>query len=51
MLLEKNKAIIRGWFEAENKKDLSLLDEFVAPDFFDHAHQLRGVGSIQTIPS
>jgi C-1 hydroxylase len=40
--LEKNKAIIRGWFEAENKKDLDLLDKFVAPDFVDHAHQLRG---------
>ena len=43
MLLEKNKAIIRKWFEAENKKDLALLDEFVAPDFFDHTHQLRGL--------
>ena len=41
--LEKNKAIIRRWFEAENKKDLSLLDEFVAPDFIGHTHQLRGL--------
>jgi predicted ester cyclase len=40
---EQNKAIIRRWIEAENKKDLSLLDEFVAPDFFDHAHQLKGL--------
>jgi len=45
MSLEKNKAIIRGWFEAENKKDLALLDEFVAPDFIDHAHQLRGLAA------
>jgi predicted ester cyclase len=43
MSLEKNRAIIRRWFEAENKKDLALLDEFIAPDFFDHAHQLRGL--------
>jgi predicted ester cyclase len=41
--IEKNKAIIRGWFEAENKKDLSLLDKFIAPNFFDHAHQLKGL--------
>ena len=43
MSLEKNKAIIRRWFEAENKKDLTLLDEFVATDFFDHTHRLRGL--------
>jgi predicted ester cyclase len=40
---EKNKTVIRRWFEAENKKDLSLLDEFIASDFFDHAHQLKGL--------
>ena len=43
MSLEENKTIMRRWFEAENKKDLALLDEFIAPDFFDHAHQLRGL--------
>jgi len=42
MSLEKNKSIIRRWFEAENKKDLASLDEFVATDFDDHTHQLRG---------
>jgi len=42
MSLEKNKSIIRRWFEAENKKDLASLDEFVATDFVDHTHQLRG---------
>ncbi|MCJ7635087.1 ester cyclase [Candidatus Bathyarchaeota archaeon] len=41
--LEENKVIIRRWFEAENKKDLALLDEFVASDFIDNAHQLRGL--------
>jgi C-1 hydroxylase len=41
--LEKNKAIIRRWFDALNKKDVSLLDEFVSPDFFDHAHQSKGL--------
>jgi predicted ester cyclase len=43
MSLEENKAIIRKWFEAENKKDLALLDEFVAIDFVDHTHQLKGL--------
>jgi C-1 hydroxylase len=43
MSLEENKTIVRRWFEAENKKDLALLDEFVAADFFDHTHQLKGV--------
>ena len=40
--LEENKAIIRRWFEAENKKDLSPIEDIVAPDFVDHTHQLRG---------
>jgi len=39
--LEENKAIIRRWFEAENKKDLSPIEDIVAPDFVDHTHQLR----------
>ena len=43
MILEDNKAVIRRWFEAENKKDLSPIEEIVAPDFFDHTHQLRGI--------
>jgi predicted ester cyclase len=43
MPLEENKAIIRRWFEAENKKDLSPIEDIVAPDFFDHTHQLRGL--------
>jgi predicted ester cyclase len=28
--------------EAINKKDLSVLDEFMAPDYIDHTNQLRG---------
>jgi hypothetical protein len=34
--LEKNKAIIRGLFEAFNKHNVALLDEFMAPDFVDY---------------
>ncbi len=40
---EANKAVIRRWYDAENAKDLSSIDEIVAPDFIDHTHQLRGV--------
>ena len=40
--LEKNKALIRKVNEALNKKDLTLVDEFMAPDYIDHTNQLRG---------
>lgn len=36
MSLEENKAIVRKAIEAINKKDLSLLDDLVAPNYFDH---------------
>ena len=42
MPLEKNKAIARKMNEALNKKDLTVLDEFVAPDYVDHTNQIRG---------
>jgi len=42
MSLEENKAIIRRYTEACNKKDLALLDELVAPDYFHPVFQLRG---------
>ena len=42
MSLEENKAIIRSLYEADNKKDLSILEELISPDFFDATFQLRG---------
>jgi len=42
MSLEENKAIIRSLYEADNKKDLSILDELISPDFFDPIFELRG---------
>lgn len=45
MLLEENKAIIRSLYEADNKKDLNILDELISPDFFDPTFQLRGLES------
>jgi C-1 hydroxylase len=40
--LEENKAIIISLYDADNKKDLSILDEVISPDFFDPTFQLRG---------
>jgi len=43
--LEENKAIIRRLFEAFNKHNLTLLDEFISSDYVDHPRQLRGLES------
>ena len=48
MSLEENKAIIRRLIEAENKHNVALLDEFIAPDFVDERNtpfELRGLES------
>ena len=42
MSLEENKALFHKVNEAINKKDLTVLDEFIAPDYVDHTNQLRG---------
>ncbi len=42
MSLEENKAIILSLYEADNKKDLTILDEVISPDFLDPTFQLRG---------
>ena len=47
MPLEENKAIVRRWIEAYNKRDLALLDDLMKPDFFDHTLQLRGLDSFK----
>jgi len=41
--LEENKAIVRRFFEALNKRDLALLDELMTPDYVDPSLQLRGL--------
>ena len=40
--LEENKALVRKGIEALNKRDLTVLDEFMTPDYIDHTNQLRG---------
>ncbi len=42
MSLEENKAVVRRLFEAENERNLALLEELVAPDYFHSTLQLRG---------
>ena len=42
MSLEENKALIRRYTEACNRKDLALLEELVSPDYFHSTLQLRG---------
>jgi predicted ester cyclase len=56
--LEENKALIRNGIEAMNRRDLSVLDEFMAKDYVDHTNQLRGredvrqfyIGAFKDIP-
>ena len=47
MSLEKNKAVVRSFFETLNKKDLSLLDEFVHPDYIEHTMKLKGLEGVK----
>ena len=47
MSLEENKAIVRGFIEAYNKRNFDLLDDLVAPDYVDHTWQLQGLESLK----
>jgi predicted ester cyclase len=50
MSLEENKAIVRGFIEAYNKRNLDLIDNFVAPDYVDHTRpQIRGLASLKQL--
>ena len=40
MSLEENKAIVRRFIEAYNKRDLDLFDDLLAPDYFDHTSKV-----------
>lgn len=42
MSLEENKAIILSLYEADNKKDLTILDDVISPDFVDPTFRLQG---------
>ena len=47
MLLEKNKKIIRTFFNILNKKDLSLLDDYIHPDYIEHTMNLKGLEGVK----
>jgi steroid delta-isomerase-like uncharacterized protein len=42
--LEENKAIVRRFIEAYNKRNLDEFDELLAPDYFDHTSQVGPEG-------
>ena len=42
MSLEENKSIVRKIVEAENKRNLAVIDELIAPTYFIESLQLRG---------
>ena len=42
MSLEENKAIARKLTDALNKQDLSLLDEALGADYYNHSYELKG---------
>ena len=44
MSLEENKAIVRRFIEAYNKRNLDLIDDFVAPDYVDHTNKVDREG-------
>jgi predicted ester cyclase len=42
MSAEENKAIVRRFMEAYNKRNLDIFEELVAPDYYDHIFELKG---------
>ncbi len=42
MSSEENKAIVRRFMEAYNKRNLDIFDELVAADYFDHIFEQQG---------
>ena len=49
MSLEENKAIVREFIEAYNKRNFDSLDEFVAPDYVDHANHIQGLEGLKQL--
>ena len=47
MSLEENKAIVRKFFEAVNKRNLAVIDELIAPDYVDNTLQRRGLENLK----
>lgn len=47
MSLEKNKGFVRRVNEALNRRDLSVIDDFMAVDYVDHTNDLRGLNELK----
>jgi C-1 hydroxylase len=47
MSLEKNKAVVRKFTEEFNNRNLTVMDEFLAPDYDEHAVKLRGLEDVK----
>ena len=44
MSLEENKAVVRRFVEAYNTGNVDVLDDILAPDYFDHTNQVDAEG-------
>jgi steroid delta-isomerase-like uncharacterized protein len=42
MSIETNKALVRRWYDAFNKRNFALAYEFIAPNYVNHTLHLRG---------
>jgi len=42
MSLEENKAIVRKVTEAENNRDLTIIEELISPTYINQSNQIRG---------
>lgn len=42
MSLEENKAIVRKVTEAENNRDLTVIEELISPTYINKSNQIRG---------
>ena len=48
MSIEENKALVRHFFEAMNKQNLAMIDEFFSTDFINHSPRIATVGREET---
>jgi C-1 hydroxylase len=49
MSLNENKAIVTGFIDAYNRRDLDSFDDFVSPDYVDHTNHIRGRESLKQL--
>jgi len=47
--LEENTIIVRRFIEANNERNLDLVDDLVAEDYIDHTHQQQGLENFKRL--